>query len=201
LVPRLVTYLVAASALALCAACGGDDTDDTDASGGATAVLLTCDESGDCVEAPSGCEKSRECLEANCAPKSGGCELEAAGAESGGLIPARGRWGIVGLDDRFRFCFGLKIVEVSQEPSTADPLPTTSGAVETGTTEIDTTATVDSGKTARCTGPSYPIKGLDLTSIKDKLTTSSDGQVSWLEEEISLRAKFVNGEFKVTDEH
>lgn len=227
-VPLLVPCLVAAGALALLLGCGGDSpepdasgpaTEETNGGGSAESAFLKCDTGGECTDAPPECEKSSSCIAVNC------------GAESGGCVPAigKGRGGLFGTRDSLRLCFDLQVVQTNQKPSTSDPSQTTNGAAETGTTDTDESDTTDTEEaettdteeaetatttnsstgaetvegdtTAECSGPSFPVSGIDPATIEDKLSSSSDGQVVWSQEDISLLGKIVDGEFRVSSEH
>jgi hypothetical protein len=188
-------------------------TAETNGGNSADSVLLKCDKNGDCADAPDECEESKECLAVNC------------GQESGGCVPAIGKNGVglFGTHDSLRLCFHVEVVQTDREPSTSGQSQTattqaTTTAAETDTTEptqTDTTTTETTGPetpdatntttsaatnqtTAKCSGPSFPLSGIDRTKIEDKLQISSDGRIVWSQEEISLRGKIVNGEFRVT---
>jgi hypothetical protein len=120
---------------------------------------------------------------------------------------------LFGTPGGLRLCFDLEVVQTSQQPSTSGQSQTTSGGAEkettettgTGTTETKgaqttTTTSTSAGTvdtTVKCSGPSFPVSGIDPATIEDKLHSSSDGQVVWTQEELSLRGKIVGGEFRV----
>ncbi len=184
LVKTLLTCLLAAGALALLAGCGGGSDDTSDGPIGEAsqeALFLSCDESGECVEAPPECVEDEECIEPLC------------GANSGGCLPAiRPGGGILWQGDQARLCFELEVLE---DPTNA-PGPATSVATDAGDTD---TGGTDGGTTAECAGTSYPVEGLDLATFEGDVETSSDGQVTWTQEELSLLGTFVDGEFQVIE--
>ena len=181
----VVTCLAALSALVLLPGCGGgepvregEEGVPTTADGGPVSRLLSCDRNGDnCTEVPDECEEDPECLIKQCA-ESGGCVPTLLGQPLG-----------FGRPGDFRLCFNIEIHQSSEQP-VGESTPATTGATETGTNDV--------ASTVECSGPSYPLRGLDVS--EDELEVMGDGQLVWSPEDPSLLVTFADGAFTVRDQ-